>query len=107
MPEAPGRDDLAYANSDLDQIIAASDRPPSSSASSFPLRAWKVEPSARARGAIRALEPMIRRLLDADVVFDFRLDRHVPRVFDGQNPARADSDESDHQAQRCDARRGP
>jgi PAS domain S-box-containing protein len=77
------REDLTDAVSDLDQIIAAADRAGELTrqllffARRGQLEAVLLDPGA----SIRALEPMIRRLLDADIVLDIRLARNVPHVL--------------------------
>jgi hypothetical protein len=78
-----GRGELAHAHADLDQIITATDRAAelTSQLLTFARRgqgeATLVDPSE----AIRDLEPMLRRLIDADIVFDFQLDRELPGVL--------------------------
>ncbi|MEA2314026.1 MAG: two-component system, cell cycle sensor histidine kinase and response regulator CckA [Solirubrobacteraceae bacterium] len=78
-----GRADLAGAHEDLDQIIAATDRAAEliRQLLTFARRgegeAVLLDPSA----AIRGLEPMLRRLIDADIVFDFRLEPNSPHVL--------------------------
>jgi PAS domain S-box-containing protein len=78
-----GRHDIAHAHDDLDQIITATDRAAqlTSQLLTFARRgqgeATLVDPGE----AIRGLEPMLRRLIDADIVFDFRLDRLLPGVL--------------------------
>jgi len=76
------RDDMSAAHDDLDQIIAATDRAAELT--------WQLLAFAR-RGhgkpelldpndTVRALEPMLRRLIDADIAFHFELDHDVPEV---------------------------
>ena len=78
-----GRPGLTDAASDLDQIITATDRAAEltgqllSFARRGRMEAVLLEPGE----LIRALEPTIRGLLDADIVLDIQLDRHVPCVL--------------------------
>jgi two-component system cell cycle sensor histidine kinase/response regulator CckA len=78
-----GRRDLQGAHADLDQIIAASDRAADLTRQllAFARRGQTEAVLLEPGESIRSLEPMIRRLIDADIVFDFQLDRHVPRVL--------------------------
>ena len=77
------RSDLADAGSDLDQIIASTDRAADLTRQllSFARRGEMAPELLDPGESIRALEPMIRRLLDADIAFDFQLDRHVPSIL--------------------------
>jgi hypothetical protein len=77
------RDDLTVAHDDLDQIVTATDR-------AAELTRQLLAFARRGQGApdlldpgetARALEPMLRRLIDADIVFDFRVAQRVPRVL--------------------------
>jgi two-component system, cell cycle sensor histidine kinase and response regulator CckA len=77
------RADLTRAHDDLDQIIAATDR---AAELTWQLLAF----SRRGHGnpelldpneTVRALEPMLRRLIDADIAFVFELDDDVPKVL--------------------------
>jgi PAS domain S-box-containing protein len=78
-----GRGEIAAVHADLDQIITATDRAAqlTSQLLTFARRgqgeATLVDPGE----AIRGLEPMLRRLIDADIVFDFQLDRLLPGVL--------------------------
>ena len=77
------RPELAAAHDDLDQILTASDRAAQLTREllSFARRgqsaATLLDPSA----LVRELEPMLRRLLAADIVFDFHLETGVPQVM--------------------------
>ena len=77
------REDLTVAHDDLDQIVTATDR-------AAELTRQLLAFARRGQGApdlldpgetARALQPMLRRLIDADIVFDFRLAERVPRVM--------------------------
>jgi len=78
-----GRRDLDGAHSDLDQIITAADRAADLTRQllAFARRGHGEAALLDPGKAIRLLEPMLRRLIDADIVFDFQLDKHVPRVL--------------------------
>ena len=77
------RDDMAAAHPDLDQIVAAADRAADLTRQLLAFaRRGRGEPSLLdVNDTIRGLEPMLRRLIDADIVFGFDLDPRVPTVM--------------------------
>jgi PAS domain S-box-containing protein len=77
------RDDLTAAHHDLDQIVTATDRAAELTRQLlvFARRGQGKPEMLDPSETVRALEPMLRRLIDADIVFDFDLDRRVPRVL--------------------------
>jgi len=78
-----GRPELVGAVSEVDQIITAGERAAAltSQLLAFASRGQREAEALDLGASIRALEPMISRLLDADIAFDFQLDPHVPRVL--------------------------
>ena len=98
--------ELASAHDDLEQILAAADRAAQLTRELLAF-ARRGETAASLldsqRAGTRELEPMLRRLLAADIVFDFRLATGLPPGDDGPHRARADPDEPDPQrhATRC------
>ena len=77
------RPHLSEAHSDLDQIIAASDRAADLTRQllAFARRGQREEELLDANASIRSLEPMLRRVLDADITFRFELAEHLPAVM--------------------------
>ena len=77
------RPEMTAAQEDLDQIITATERAAELTRQllTFARRgassATLLDPSV----TIRRLEPMLRRLIEADILFDFQLDRHLPSVM--------------------------
>ena len=77
------RDDLGDAHEDLDQIITAANRAAELTRQLLTFarhgrgEAVLLDP----REALTALEPMLRRLIDADIAIDFRLDAGLPSVL--------------------------
>ncbi len=77
------RPEFAQTADDLDQIITAADRAAELTrqllafARRDPGEISVINPSV----TISRLEPMLRRLIDADIVFDFHLDRQAPSVL--------------------------
>jgi PAS domain S-box-containing protein len=78
-----GRAHMSEAHGDLDQIIAASDRAADLTRQllAFARRGQREEELLDANDSIRSLEPMLRRVLDADIVFRFDLAEHLPAVM--------------------------
>lgn len=78
-----GRPELEPVREDLEQIVAAADRAAELTRQLLafgrrdPGEVTVIDPSA----TIRRLEPMLRRLIDADIVFDFDLDAGAPQVL--------------------------
>jgi hypothetical protein len=68
---------------DLDQIIAATDRAADLTRQllAFARRGQGEREPLDANDAIRSLEPMLRRVIDADIVFHFDLAERLPRVM--------------------------
>jgi PAS domain S-box-containing protein len=77
------RPDLAAAGPDIDQIVAATDRAAELTRQLLALsrRGESELALIGVNETIHALEPMLRRLIDTEVVFRFVLDRDVPRVL--------------------------
>jgi hypothetical protein len=78
-----GRGDMSAAHGDLDQIIAATDRAAELTRQllSFARRGQGEQQLLDANDAIRSLEPMLRRVIDADIVFRFDLAEQLPAVM--------------------------
>jgi PAS domain S-box-containing protein len=76
------RQDLAEAHADLDQILTASDRAAQLTRQllAFARRGQSSATPLDPGALIRELEPMLRRLLAADIVFDFQLAQGLPQV---------------------------
>jgi two-component system cell cycle sensor histidine kinase/response regulator CckA len=76
------RPDLAGAHADLEQIVTAADRAGELTRQllAFARRGQSMPTLQPPSGVLRELEPMLRRLLSADIVFDFRLADGVPDV---------------------------
>jgi PAS domain S-box-containing protein len=77
------RPDLTSAHGDLDQILTASDRAAQLTRQllAFARRGQSAETVLQPAELIRELEPMLRRLLAADIGFDFRLSDDTPPVL--------------------------
>ena len=77
------RPELAAAHDDLDQILTASDRAAQLTREllAFARRGESAATLLDLSTLMRDLEPMLRRLLAADIVFDFQLESGVPRVM--------------------------
>jgi two-component system cell cycle sensor histidine kinase/response regulator CckA len=77
------RPELAAAHSDLEQILTAADRAAQLTRQllTFARRGQTAATLLEPSGLISELEPMLRRLLAADIVFDFRLARPLPQVM--------------------------
>ncbi len=77
------RPELVHLREDLDQIVTAADRAAELTrqllafARRDPGEVSVIDPSV----TINRLEPMLRRLIEADVVFDFHVDRTTPSVL--------------------------
>ncbi|MGH2875434.1 MAG: PAS domain S-box protein [Solirubrobacteraceae bacterium] len=76
------RPDLAVAHEDLEQILIAADRAAQLTRQllAFARRGHSDATALDVTGLVRELEPMLRRLLAADIVFDFRLADGLPAV---------------------------
>jgi PAS domain S-box-containing protein len=76
------RDDMTSAQSDLEQILLASDRGAELTRQLLAFaRRGHTSPSLIDVSALaRELEPMLRRLLAADIVFEFHLELGLPQV---------------------------
>ncbi len=77
------RSDLASARPDLEQILLASDRAAELTRQllAFARRGHTAASLIDVSALARELEPMLRRLLAADIVFDFRLHPGLPQVM--------------------------
>jgi PAS domain S-box-containing protein len=77
------RDDLGDARGDLEQIVTATDRAAELTRQllSFARRGMSEPEKLDVNAAIRSLEPMLRRLIAADIAFDFELDPDAPVVM--------------------------
>ena len=77
------RADLASAHEDLDQILIASDRAAQLTRQllAFARRGHTTASLLDVSALVSELEPMLRRLLAADIVFDFRLQAGLPQVL--------------------------
>jgi PAS domain S-box-containing protein len=77
------RTDLASARPDLEQILLASDRAAELTRQllAFARRGHTSASLIDVSGLARELEPMLRRLLAADIVFDFHLQPGLPPVM--------------------------
>ncbi|HTU95014.1 MAG TPA: PAS domain S-box protein [Solirubrobacteraceae bacterium] len=77
------RADMASAHSDLEQILLASDRAAELTRQllAFARRGHTSASLIDVSGLARELEPMLRRLLAADIVFDFALGSGLPQVM--------------------------
>jgi PAS domain S-box-containing protein len=77
------RPDLAAGRADIDQIVTATDRAAELTRQllAFSRRGESDLQLLGVNETIHALEPMLRRLIDTEVVFRFILDRDVPRVL--------------------------
>jgi two-component system, cell cycle sensor histidine kinase and response regulator CckA len=77
------RAELADTRDDLEQIITAADRAAQlvKQLLAFARRGQTEATLLDLTQMIRELEPMLRRLIDADVVFDFQLDPCTPQVM--------------------------
>ena len=77
------RPELAAARDDLDQILTASDRAAQLTREllAFARRGESAATLLDLSTLMRDLEPMLRRLLAGDIVFDFQLEPGVPRVM--------------------------
>jgi PAS domain S-box-containing protein len=77
------RPELAAAHDDLDQILTASDRAAQLTREllAFARRGENAATLLDLSTLMRDLEPMLRRLLAADIAFDFQLEPGVPRVM--------------------------
>ena len=77
------RDDLAAGRDDIDQIVTATDRAAELTRQllTFSRRGESELQLLGVNETIHSLEPMLRRLIDADVIFSFELDRDIPRVL--------------------------
>jgi two-component system, cell cycle sensor histidine kinase and response regulator CckA len=78
-----GRAELEDARTDLEQILTASDRAADLTRQllAFARRGFTSAALVDPGATIRELEPMLRRLLAADIVFDFRLGPALPQVL--------------------------
>jgi nitrogen-specific signal transduction histidine kinase/CheY-like chemotaxis protein len=78
-----GREDMSAVHGDLDQIIAANDRAAELTRQllAFARRGQGKQELIDANDAIRSLETMLRRVIDADIVFRFDLAEHLPPVL--------------------------
>jgi PAS domain S-box-containing protein len=78
-----GRAEMNGVHGDLDQIIAATDRAAELTRQllAFARRGQGERELLDANDAIRSLEPMLRRVIDADIVFRFDLAERLPRVM--------------------------
>jgi PAS domain S-box-containing protein len=76
------RGDMAAARADLDQIVTAADRAAEVTRQllAFARRGQGEPVLLDVNDTIRGLEPMLRRLIDADIIFRFDLDPHLPMV---------------------------
>ena len=77
------RADLTSAQSDLEQILLAADRAAELTRQllAFARRGHTSASLIDVSGLARELEPMLRRLLAADIVFDFQLAPGLPQVM--------------------------
>jgi PAS domain S-box-containing protein len=77
------RAEMDNVHGDLDQIIAATDRAADLTRQllAFARRGQGERELLDANDAIRSLEPMLRRVIDADIVFRFDLAERLPRVM--------------------------
>jgi signal transduction histidine kinase len=77
------RPDLAAGHADIDQIVTATDRAAELTRQllAFSRRGESDLQLLGVNETIHALEPMLRRLIDTEVVFRFVLDRDVPPVL--------------------------
>ena len=76
------RPELTAAHDELNQILTASDRAAQLTREllAFARRGHTTATPLDASALIRELEPMLRRLLAADIVFDFQLEAGLPQV---------------------------
>jgi PAS domain S-box-containing protein len=77
------RPDLVAAHRDLDQIVTATDRAAELTHQllAFARRGMGEPALINVNDAIHSLEPMLRRVIDADISFEFELDAKIPRVL--------------------------
>ena len=77
------REDLAGAHRELDQIISATDRAAELTKQllAFARRGQGEVKLIDVNATISELEPMLRRIIAADIAFHFELDPHVPPVM--------------------------
>ena len=78
-----GREDLAGARDELDQIVIAADRAAELTRGllAFARRGAAHPELLDVSDTVRALEPMLRRLIDADILFRFELEPGAPLVM--------------------------
>jgi PAS domain S-box-containing protein len=76
------RTEMSWAQTDLDQIVTAADRAGELTRQLLAFaRRGQYAPTLQHPGAVLSeLEPMLRRLLAADIVFDFQLKDGLPQV---------------------------
>jgi PAS domain S-box-containing protein len=77
------RPELASSHADIDQILTASDRAAQLTRQllAFARRGHSSATPLDTSALVRELEPMLRRLLAADIGFDFRLASGLPQVM--------------------------
>jgi CheY-like chemotaxis protein len=77
------REDLADAYDDLDQIVTATDRAAELTRQllSFARRGMSEPEMLDVNATIHELQPMLRRLIDADIVLSYELDAAAPMVM--------------------------